>query len=66
MHLPILPTLEEAKLWDGNGALDWQKVVAPDMQTFSGLVAMCCVPIVVPLLLRRCIVDLTHSFLNIS
>jgi len=51
MHLPILPTLEEAKLWDGNGALDWQKVVAPDMQTFSGSVEileqhlpMCCVP----------------------
>jgi len=51
MHLPILPTLEEAKLWDGNGALDWQKVVAPGMQTFGGSVGileqrlpMCCVP----------------------
>eukprot|EP00434_Breviolum_minutum_P028744 symbB.v1.2.025430.t1/scaffold2465.1/size78641/6 len=35
VHPGLVDLLQEAKLWDGNGALDWQKVVAPDMQTFS-------------------------------
>lgn len=27
---------QEAKLWDGTAPLDWQKLVAPNMETFSG------------------------------
>jgi len=34
-HPGLLDLLQEAKLWDGKGRLDWQKAVQPDMATFS-------------------------------
>ena len=33
---PVMQTSQEAKLWDGTAPLDWQKLVAPNMETFSG------------------------------
>lgn len=35
--MKFLAVCQEAKLWDGKGPLDWQKLVAPDMETFSSL-----------------------------
>ena len=31
---------QEANLWDGKGPLDWQKLVAPNMETFSPMAAL--------------------------
>ena len=33
---PVIQTSQEEKLWDGTAPLDWQKLVAPNMETFSG------------------------------
>lgn len=35
VHPGLVDLLKEAKLWDGTAPLDWQKLVAPNMETFS-------------------------------
>eukprot|EP00438_Fugacium_kawagutii_P006553 Skav207713 [mRNA] locus=scaffold1347:106699:107531:+ [translate_table: standard] len=35
VHPGLVDLLQDAKLWDGTGPLDWQKLVAPNMETFS-------------------------------
>ncbi|CAK9055464.1 unnamed protein product [Durusdinium trenchii] len=35
LHPGLKDLLQEAKLWNGRGQLDWQKAVSPNMETFS-------------------------------